>query len=115
MHTVVETQSYLRAADEAGMSADERDEVASTVAANPVIGDLIPGTGGMRKLRVRRAGRGKSGGYRVITFFSGADIPLFLITVFAKGEKANLTKAECNALAKGAKQLVDTYGRQSRL
>lgn len=57
------------------------------------------GTGGCRKVRVAGRGKGKSGGYRTITFYSGIGIPVFLITVFSKGERANLTKAECNQLA----------------
>ncbi len=44
------------------------------------------------------AARGKSGGYRTITFYSGAMMPVYLLTVFGKGEKANLSDAECNAL-----------------
>jgi hypothetical protein len=59
----------------------------------------MPGCGGARKLRVRKPGTGKSGGYRVITYYAGNDVPVFLLTVFGKGEKDNLTKAECNALA----------------
>ena len=51
------------------------------------------------------------GGYRVITFYSGADLPVFLLTVFAKGERSDLTKAERNALAQLTKALVDGYRR----
>ncbi|MGH6917800.1 MAG: type II toxin-antitoxin system RelE/ParE family toxin [Geminicoccaceae bacterium] len=54
-------------------------------------------------------GKGKSGGYRVITFYSGGDFPVFLLTVFAKGERADLSKAERNALAQLTKVLVDSY------
>ena len=110
VHTVVETRAYLRAAADAGMGEDERAAVVDAVAANPEIGDRIAGTGGCRKFRVRRPGTGKSGGYRVVTFFSGETIPAFLITVFGKGEKANLTKAERNGLAMLSKQLIETYG-----
>lgn len=112
LQTVVETRAYLRATDGAGLAADDRDEVVAMVAARPDSGDVMAGAGGMRKVRVRKPGRGKSGGYRVITLFSGPDVPLFLITLFAKGEKDNLTKAERNALAKGAKQLIDSYGKR---
>ena len=92
------------------MSEDERAAVVEIVAANPEIGGRISGTGGCRKFRVRKPGTGKSGGYRVVTFFSGEAMPAFLITVFGKGEKANLTKAERNGLALLAKQLIETYG-----
>jgi hypothetical protein len=99
MHTVIETNAYLKAADDAGMDEEERNAVVDLVAADPEAGAIMPGCGGARKLRVRRPGTGKSGGYRVITYYGGAELPLFLLTVFGKGEKDNLTKAERNALA----------------
>ena len=64
------------------------------IAANPSAGDMIQGTGGARKVRFSRGGKGKSGGYRVITFFSGPDIPVVLLNVFAKNEKTDLTPTE---------------------
>ena len=111
MHTVVETKAYLSAAADAGMTEEERESVVAIVAATPAIGDKIVGAGGARKFRFKKPGVGKSGGYRVITCFSGNDIPAFLITVFAKGEKANLTKTEQNALTRLSKQLIESYGK----
>ena len=67
VHTVVETRAYLAAADDAGMTEQERAEVVTIIAADPEAGDIMPGCGGARKLRVRKPGTGKSGGYRVIT------------------------------------------------
>ncbi len=69
------------------------------IAADPLAGELIPGTGGARKLRFARRGAGKSGGYRTVHYFAGLDVPIFLLAVYGKGEKANLTQAERNALA----------------
>jgi len=77
------------------------------LAAQPRAGDLIQGTGGIRKLRWARGGRGKSGGVRVIYYFHSDRIPLYLLTVFGKGEKADLSKGERNELAK----LVDVLKR----
>ena len=57
--------------------------------------------GGARKVRVARRGGGKSGGYRVITYYADADRPVFLLTVISKGQQSNLTKAQTNALKKG--------------
>jgi hypothetical protein len=68
------------------------------LAKNPAAGDVIRGSGGCRKLRWAGRSKGKSGGYRTITFYSGALIPVYLLTVFGKGEKVNLSKAECHAL-----------------
>ena len=98
MQTVIETESYLRAAKDAGMSAEEMAAAVDLVADNPEAGDVMQGTGGVRKARLAGRGKGKSGGYRIVYFFGGGDIPLFLLTVFGKGEKANLTQGERNAL-----------------
>jgi len=81
--------------------------VIDRLAAQPRAGDLIQGTGGIRKLRWARGGRGKSGGARVIYYFHSDRIPLYLLTVFGKGEKADLSKGERNELAK----LVDALKR----
>lgn len=73
-------------------------------------GEVMQGTGGCRKLRIAGRGKGKSGGYRVITAFGGGDVPVFLLTVFSKGEKDNLSKAERNELAKLTARLFQSYG-----
>jgi hypothetical protein len=111
MHTVVETAPYLNAAKEAGMSREEMDAVVTLIAENPSAGVQIAGTGGCRKLRVPRPGQGKSGGYRLITFYSGPKTPVFVLTVFTKNEKANLSKADQNALSALTKRLVKGYLR----
>ena len=73
-------------------------------------GDLMTGTGGIRKIRWSAQGKGKSGGVRVIYYYYNKSIPLFLLTAFGKGEKANLSKAERNELAKLTKLMRDSYG-----
>lgn len=97
METVVETPAYLAAAADAGMSDAERTAAVDLVSANPQAGELIVGTGGCRKVRPAGKGRGKSGGYRLITYYQVGQ-RVFLLTVFSKGDRANLTKAERNAL-----------------
>jgi len=82
----------------AGLSERDRESVVTMVAEHPEAGDEIGGTGGARKIRVAGRGKGKSGGYRVISFYSGKDVPVFLLAVYSKGEKANLSKAERNEL-----------------
>lgn len=109
--TVVETNACLAAAKAAGMTDDDRGAVVDLLAAEPQAGDVMQGTGGCRKIRLAGRGRGKSGGYRVIFAFGGVGIPVFLLTVFGKGEKGNLTKAERNDLAKLTKTVFDTYGK----
>ena len=98
MQSVIETEAYLRAAKDTGMSADEMTAAVDLVAADPEAGDVMQGTGGVRKARLAGRGKGKSGGYRIVWYFGGGDIPVFLLTVFGKGEKANLTQGERNAL-----------------
>lgn len=111
MQTVVETPSYLAAAKSTGMSEDLRRKIVDLVAADPTTGELLEGTGGFRKFRVARPGQGKSGGFRVISFHHSELIPVFLITVFAKNQQANLTKGERNDLAKLSAILVANYRR----
>jgi hypothetical protein len=105
MHTVIETRAFLTAAATAGMTDEERERTVVEIAENPRAGDLVKDTGGCRKVRVAGRGKGKSGGYRVITYFGGDEIPVFLLTVFSKGERADLTQDERNALAKLVKTL----------
>jgi hypothetical protein len=112
MHTVCETHSFQRAAKDAGMSTDEIADLINYLAVNPMAGDEMAGTGGCRKLRVAGRGKGKSGGYRTITFYSGQMMPVFLITVFSKGEKANLTKAERNQLALLTGAIISDYKKR---
>lgn len=106
MQTVAETSAYLSAADDAGMTEAERLAVIDLLASNPSAGEVMVGTGGCRKLRLAGRGKGKSGGYRVITFFGGEDIPVYLLTVFSKGDRANLSQAERNDLSQVAKRLL---------
>lgn len=98
MQTAIETESYLRAAKDAKMNAEEMTKAVDLVAADPAAGDVMQGTGGVRKARLAGRGKGKSGGYRIVWYFGGGDMPVFLLTVFGKGEKANLTQGERNAL-----------------
>jgi hypothetical protein len=104
VETVVETPSWLRAA-EAIFTEAEREAIVEMVAADPECGDLMPGTGGFRKVRVGRGGLGKRGGARVIYILRSEAFPIFLITVYAKNEKKNLTKKERNELAKRADEI----------
>ncbi len=108
MNTVIETNAYIAAAKDAGMGDEDRTAVVDVIAVNPEAGDIMPGCGGARKLRFAKPGKGKSGGWRVVTYYAGADLPAFLLTVFEKSERANLTKAERNALARLTKTLRDS-------
>lgn len=108
LHTVVETPEFLRRV-QGLLTAAEHTALINHLAAKPDAGDVMPGTGGARKLRWGARGKGKSGGVRVITFFSGPPIPVFVLTVFGKGEKINLSQAERNAMRKVLGELVVAY------
>jgi len=92
-------------------SEEERADIVALVAADPECGDLIRGTGGFRKVRVARKGMGKSGGARVVYIWRNERFPVFLITVFPKNEKENLSMAERNTIRKRADSIFEDYGR----
>lgn len=108
-HAVVETFDYLADAKEAGLTEDERAMIIDTISRDPKIGVEIPGSGGARKIRFGGRGKGKSGGYRVVTFFSGDDVPVFLLNVFAKGDRVDLTQAQRNDMRRELRGLVSDY------
>jgi hypothetical protein len=110
MHTVVETPPYLRSI-EGLFSEEERRAIVDLVSKDPECGELMPGTGGFRKVRFARAGMGKRGGARIIYIVRREDMPVFLISAYAKNTKQNLTKDERNKLAKRANDLFDEYRR----
>ncbi len=107
--TVVETHAFLTAA-KGVLSGEERAAIIDLIAMNPLLGVSLGG--GVRKVRVALGGGGKSGGARVVHFFGGVDIPIFLLTVFAKNERANLSKSEQTALIADAKTIAEDYRRR---
>ena len=109
--TVVETPEFIRCIDKL-MDHDERAALILYLAENPTAGDLIPGTGGLRKLRWGLEGRGKRGGARIIHFFHSSRLPLFLLTAFAKNERVDISPAVRQSFRELTKLLVDTYGRR---
>jgi hypothetical protein len=109
MQTVVETPDYLRDAKAAGVGDKDRQSIVDYIAANPRAGDLIVGSGGARKFRFAAPGRGKSGGYRVVTYYGGGDLPVFLLNLFKKGDRINLSKAEVNQLREELSHLAREY------
>src|SRR5665213_4311121 len=112
--TVVETPGFLRDAA-AALTDEELGEVIWFLAANPDAGDIMPETGGGRKLRWRAQGRGKRGGVRIIYYFHNESLPLFLLNVFAKNEHANLTRAERNAMKALLPRLIAGYRKRMTL
>jgi hypothetical protein len=91
--TVAETAIFVRQAEKI-WGDDEREEFVTFIAANPDIGNVIPDTGGVRKVRWKRAGVGKRGGARVIYFYRGVARPLYLLMVYAKARREDLSPDE---------------------
>jgi len=111
MQTVAELNAFRKHADLAGMTDEDIEELVAYLGENPDAGEEIQGTGGCRKVRfaIRGNNKGKSGGVRTITFYSGDLMPVFLITVFGKSQKVSLTKAERNGLKKLTDAIVQEY------
>jgi hypothetical protein len=97
--TVAETPLFVRQA-EAVWDESVREAFVDFIAANPQSGDVIPDTGGVRKVRWARAGTGKRGGARVIYFYHDANRPLYLLMVYAKARREDLTSDEKRTVRK---------------
>jgi hypothetical protein len=91
--SVVELPLFLRQAA-AVWSDAERSDFVDYIARNPDIGDVIPETGGLRKVRWGRQGTGKRGGARVIYYYHDLQTPLYLILVYAKAQRETMTPDE---------------------
>lgn len=96
MITIVETATFTRRAEKL-MSEEEKIELIDTIATDPEVGDIIPKTGGIRKLRFAREGQGKSGSFRVIYYYYNQLNPVFLFDVFGKNQRANISDADKKA------------------
>ena len=111
LNTIAELPSYISLAEK-HLTQEERQAIIDFLAKNPKSGDLMQGTGGVRKLRWSKGNRGKSGGVRVIYYFHSDKLPLYLVTLFAKNERDNLTDQECNDLAKLVDILISTWEKK---
>ena len=109
--TVVETAQFLRRTQKL-MDDNERAVLIDYLARNPESGVLIPETGGVRKLRWALEGRGKRGGARIIYYFHSENIPLFVVSAYAKNERADLSAADRNDFKRLTKILVESYGKK---
>jgi hypothetical protein len=111
MHSVIETETFITDCAAAGVNEHERFAIIEAIARNPHLGVVIPGTGGARKVRIAGRGKGKSGGYRVVTYYAADDVPAFLLALISKGERADLSQAERNALRRTLSSLAEAWRR----
>ncbi len=98
MQTIAETPTFSRQASKI-FTVDEKRELIGFLAANPLAGDVIPRTGGVRKLRFRAGGSGRRGGSRVIYYHLDQDSPLYALLVYAKSARTDLTPEERRTVA----------------
>lgn len=92
MHTVIETPLF-ESSWPLYWFPEEYAAFIAFIASNPDAGDVVPGSGGVRKVRWKRQGSGKSGGVRVIYFTRNKAAEVVLLTLYAKANLANLSPA----------------------
>jgi mRNA-degrading endonuclease RelE of RelBE toxin-antitoxin system len=107
--SVIELAGFRRRAADL-LTAEEQEALIELVAYEPTCGDLIPGTGGLRKVRLGRKGIGKRGGARVIYYFH--DVHVLLLAIYAKNEKDDLSAAEKKEFARLVKEIVAQWKRK---
>jgi hypothetical protein len=110
MKTVIETPTFLSTARDAGLTDDMREFIVATISDDPMMGDMMAGTGGCRKSRFPGRGKGKRGGYRTVHYNGPDDVPVLLLVALDKGDRDNLSREERNELRK----LVQTYAAEYR-
>ena len=110
LQAVAETKAFSDDID-VMLTPTEREAVISEIAAAPEGGDLIRGTGGLRKRRIALPGRGKRGGARAITLFLGERFPVYAVFLYAKNEREDLSPEQRRALLK----LVSAIKAQARM
>jgi hypothetical protein len=85
------------------------DDLLEFLARRPRAGRIIPGTGGLRKVRFARPGKGKSGGTRVIYYYHDNSRPVLLLLIYTKADQDNLTAAQKAQLKKHVDAIIDEY------
>jgi hypothetical protein len=106
--SVAETQTFSNQA-KGILSENDIADLKIELALNPTKGVVIPGTGGVRKYRIPHGSKGKSGGARVIHYFHDREMPIYLLAIYSKAEKINLSDVERAMMRKLEKELVTTY------
>ncbi len=107
--TIFETKHFLRLSKKL-ISEKDRYNLIWHLKAKPKDGDIIAGTGGIRKLRWSKPGSGKRGGIRVIYYFYDENGVVFLLSAYAKNDQSDLSSKEKKEYSKLVKELVSAFG-----
>jgi len=111
--SIIETREFLQRTRKI-MTAEQQDDLVVFLARHPEAGDVIPDSGGVRKLRWLAEGRGKRGGSPVIYYFHDPSTPLVIFTVYAKNSKSDLSTKERRELRAAVGEIVAELKRQKR-
>ena len=107
--TIVETHSFQKESQKI-LGESEIDKLKNFLSLNPQSGDIIPGLRGIRKIRWQVKQKGKSGGARIIFFFYNTNMPVFLLDIYRKSEKNDISFKEKKMLNNMIDELIDSYG-----
>jgi hypothetical protein len=110
--TVVETETFLERS-KTMLTESDRAGLVRYLASNPEAGQLIPGSGGARKFRWAMPGKGKGGGARTIYYYHNESIPLFILAIYAKNQKSDLSEADKRSLKRLLSQIPSQYAKRS--
>lgn len=106
----VETPTYKKESDRL-LNDEERREIEAALIQNPARGDVIPGSSGLRKFRMKYRGRGSRGGLRVIHYYFQGDT-IILTAVYVKTEKTDLTMQELKEIVAETSAAVEEKKRE---
>lgn len=109
MHSVIRTATFLTDARAAGLSEDDQQIIIAAISEDPHLGEVMPGTGGCRKIRFPGKGKGKRGGFRTVHYFAADDVPVLLLGLIDKGARSDLSQKEKNELRKELAGYADDY------
>lgn len=106
---IIRTRRYLKDLQRIGASEEDRDRLETAIASHPLAGDVIPGLGGLRKIRFAMKNRGKSRGGRAIYWVVAADLDgsVFMLTTYSKAEQSDLTSDQRMRLLRMVEELGD--------
>ncbi|WP_454758275.1 hypothetical protein [Caulobacter segnis] len=111
--TIAEVKGFTLVADEV-FSIKEREALTDYLAMQPLAGDVIPDTDGVRLLRWPSSGKGKASSVRVIYFFRDLNMPVYLLALYQRGERLSVSTQEKAAIRELVADIVSSYAIRNR-